>query len=163
MSLVFSPLSAAHERSYFSSEVEPLDRYLREQAGQDIKRRVAQCYVAHEYGSPRIAGYYTLSAGNISLAELPPDVAKRLPRYPVVPVARIGRLAVDVTFRGQRLGAALVWDAASRATRAELGVYALAVDAKDDSAAAFYRHLGFMPLTHKADELFLPIATFKKV
>lgn len=163
MLITISPLSAAHDRNGFSCQVEPLDRYLREQAVQDVKRRIAQCYMAHEPEQSRIAGYYTLSAGQIALSDLPADVTKKLPRYPVVPVARVGRLAIDVEFRGQRLGSALLWDAIERSMRAELGIFALAVDAKDDNAAAFYRHLGFVALPLRLRELFLPVATFKKV
>ena len=140
-----------------------LDRYLRESAGQDIKRRVAQCYVAHEPDSATIAGYYTLSAGSIALRDMPDDLVHKLPRYPLVPVARLGRLAVDKAFQGRRLGAALLRDAASRALRSELGVFALAVDAKDEEAIAFYRHFGFSAFQSQPDKLFMPLAVIAKI
>ena len=78
-----------------------------------------------------MAGYYTLAAAGVPLGELPEELVKKLPRYPSVPVARLGRLAVDQAFRGQKLGGALVWDAVSRAIRSEVAVAALVVDAKD--------------------------------
>jgi len=87
-------------------------------------------------------------------------MAKRLPRYPTVPVARLGRLAVDGEYRGQKLGAALLWDAAARAARSEMAVFALLVDAKDDQAEAFYRHPGFVPFGSATRQLVLPVATF---
>lgn len=159
---IIGALEAKHDRKTFSCGAYALDRYLKEQAGQDIKRRAAMCYVAHEPDSDRIAGYYTLSAGDMALRDMPDDVAKRLPRYPVIPVARVGRLAIDKDFQGQRLGAAMLWDAANRALRAEMGVFALAVDAKDEPAAAFYRHFGFVAFASKPLQLFLPLATIAK-
>ncbi|QSA99215.1 GNAT family N-acetyltransferase [Methylococcus sp. EFPC2] len=153
-------LTPGHDRAGFACGVEPLDRYFREQASQDMRRRVAACYVAVEIATGRIAGYYTLAAGGIPLVEVPASLAKRLPRYSAVPVARLGRLAVHLDYRGQKLGAALLWDAMTRAIRSEVAVFALVVDAKDDHAAAFYRHHGFvafgslphqwvLPLTHR--------------
>ncbi len=87
-------------------------------------------------------------------------MTKRLPRYPTVPVARLGGFAVDGDYRGQKLGAALLWDAAARAARSEVTVFALMVDAKDDQAEAFYRHHGFVPFGGNARQLVLPVATF---
>ncbi|ODN72012.1 GNAT family N-acetyltransferase [Methylobrevis pamukkalensis] len=159
MPFIIEALASRHDRKGFSCGVPPLDRYLKEQAGQDIKRRAALCYIAHEPESDRIAGYYTLSAGDVALQDIPDDVARRLPRYPVVPVARVGRLAIDTEFQGKRLGAAMLWDAAQKAMRAELGVFALAVDAKDEQAAAFYRHSGFIALQPNSLRLFLPLQT----
>ena len=88
-------------------------------------------------------------------------MAKRLPRYPTVPVARLGRLALDGEYRGQKkLGAALLWDAAARAARSELAVFALLFDAKHDQAEAFYRHHGFVPFGRAAGQLVLAVVTF---
>jgi ribosomal protein S18 acetylase RimI-like enzyme len=140
----FELLGPPHDRKSFSCGVEALDRYFREQVSQDVRRRATACYVAVETSTGRVAGYYTIAAGSILLADMPEPFVKRLPRYPLVPIARMGRLAVDQAYRGQQLGAALLWDAALRAQRSELAVVALAVDAKDDTAEAFYRHHGFV-------------------
>jgi len=137
---------AAHDRVGFSCGVEPLDRYFREQVTQDMRRRVTSCFVAIDEENARVAGYYTLASGAIALSDLPAQIGKRLPRYPSVPVARLGRLAVHQDYRGLKLGAALLWDAAMRASRSELMAFALVVDAKDDQAEAFYVHHGFIPL-----------------
>ena len=150
-------LAPGHDRAGFSSGVEALDRYFREQATQDVKRRATACYVAVETATARIAGYYTLAAAGVALADLPETLIKRLPRYPSVPVARLGRLAVDRDFRGRKLGAALLWDATIRASRSEVAVFALVVDAKDDQAEAFYRHHGFLPFGSLARQLVLPL------
>jgi len=93
----------------------------------------------------------------VPLTDLAEALTRRLPRYPAVPVARVGRLAVDRAFHGQGLGAALLADAALRARRSEVAVFALVVDAKDDAAAAFYRHHGFESVGAQARQLVLPL------
>lgn len=151
-------LDAAHDRTAFDSASPPLNRYLREQAGQDMRRRVAACFVALGAGQ-RIAGYYTLASASVLLGDLPAAIGRKLPRYPTVPAVRLGRLAVDRAFQGQGLGAALLADALRRAARSEIAAYALIVDAKDATAAAFYRHHGLMALPDSPRTLFLPLAS----
>lgn len=153
-----APLDAAHDHTAFNSDSAPLNRYLREQVTQDVRRRVAACFVALADGQ-RIAGYYTLASASLLLADLPASTSKKLPRYPTVPAVRMGRLAVDQAFKGQGLGGALLADALDRAARAEIAAYALMVDAKDESAADFYRHHGFIALPDSPRTLFLPLAT----
>jgi ribosomal protein S18 acetylase RimI-like enzyme len=152
-------LASAHDRAGFTSGSGPLDRYLREQASQDVRRRTSACYVAVDASSAGVAGYYTLAAGSVPLADIPAAMAKKLPRYPVVPVARVGRLAVGLNFQKQQLGAALLWDAGLRSMASGIGVFALLVDAKDEAAVAFYRHHGFVAFGNQPRTLVLPIAT----
>ena len=153
------PLDAAHDRTGFNSDSEPLNRYLREQVTQDIRRRVAACFVALRDGQ-RIAGYYTLASASLLLVDLPARTGKKVPRYPTVPAIRMGRLAVDQEFKGQGLGGALLADALYRAVRSEIAAFALIVDAKDEAATAFYRHHGFIALPDSLS-MFLPLATAK--
>ena len=155
-------LASGHDRGTFSCGVDALDKYFREQATQDMRRRANACYVAVGDDSENIAGYYTLTAAGVPLTELPLAMVKRLPRYPSVPVARLGRLAVDQSFRGQKLGAALLADAVMRAARSEVAVFTLAVDAKDDAAESFYLHHGFVELGTGSHQLVLPLAGFKQ-
>ncbi len=89
------PLNKAHDRSTFNSGSEPLDCYFRERVTQDIRRRVTACFVAISCDG-RIAGYYTLASASVFLGDLPEKLTKKLPRYPSVPVVRMGRLAVGV-------------------------------------------------------------------
>lgn len=152
------PLDAAHDRAAFCCEAEPLNRYLCKQASQDMRRRVAACFVALA-DERRIAGYYTLASASLVLADLPASIGKKLPRYPSVPAVRLGRLAVDQAFKGQGLGGALLADPLARAARSEIAAFALVVDAKDEAAAAFYRHHGFIALPNSPLILFLPLAT----
>ena len=153
-----SPLNAAHDRAGFNSDSEPLNRYLREHATQDVRRRVAACFVAL-LDEQRIAGYYTLASASVLLPDLPASIGKKLPRYSSVPTVRMGRLAVDRAFKGQGLGGALLADALTRAARSEIAAFALMVDAKDEAAAAFYVHHGLIAFPDSPLTLFLPLAT----
>jgi GNAT superfamily N-acetyltransferase len=135
----------SHDRAGFACGSAPLDAYLRERASQDVKRRIASCFVAvAEDGA--IAGYYTLAATGLAFGDLPLERARKLPRYPVVPAILLGRLAVAVAHQGKRLGGALVADALERAAASEIMAHAMVVEAKDAASAAFYAHLGFEPL-----------------
>jgi GNAT superfamily N-acetyltransferase len=154
---VVERLAPSHDRTEFLCGVDALDRYFRYQAGQDVRRRITACFVARDVTTGGIAGYYTLAAGGIPLAEMPDSLAKRLPRYPSVPVARLGRLAVALAYRGLKLGGALLWDAVDRAARSEVAVYALVVDGKDDQAERFYRHHSFTAFASTPKTLILPL------
>ena len=153
-----APLDAERDRSGFRCGVEALDRYFRERVTQDIRRRITSCFIALDE-QDRIAGFYTLAATSVLLANLPEAIAKKMPRYPTVPAIRMGRLAVDRAARGKGLGAALLADAFSRSIGSEIAGFALVVDAKDDDAAGFYLHHGFVSLVDQPRTLFLPLAT----
>lgn len=146
------------DRSAFNCGSEPLDRYLREQATQDIRRRVAACFVALA-DERRVVGYYTLATASVPLTGLPADIARKLPRYAAIPAIRMGRLAVDRAFKGRGLGGALLVNALRRAADSEIAAFALIVDAKDEQAGAFYKHYEFIELNDSPLRLFLPLAT----
>jgi ribosomal protein S18 acetylase RimI-like enzyme len=156
-------LSEAHDRAAFRCGVELLDRYFREHATQDIRRRMSNCFVAVERTTGDVAGFYTLATSGISNTELPPHITKRLPRYQLIPAIQLGRLAVDLRYRGRKVGAGLLADAAFRSARADPAAFTLLVDAKDEGAATFYRKYGFEPLASRPLTLFLPIATAFKL
>jgi GNAT superfamily N-acetyltransferase len=157
-----APLGAEDDRGSFHCGEEALDRYFQTQATQDIRRRVANCFVAVEGDTAQVAAYYTIAAASIPFIDLPPEEAKRLPRYPTLPAVRIGRLAVDQKFQGRGLGGALLIDAARRSLQAPPAVYTLLVDAKSDDAVVFYQKFGFRTLASQPRTLFLPLATAQK-
>lgn len=95
---------------------------------------------------------------SIPVDDLPDGVKQKLPRYPFVPAPRLGRLAVDQTYQGQRLGAALLADATVRTIAANVAAYAIVVDAKDKSHEKFYERFGFLKLARSPQTLFLPIS-----
>ncbi len=136
---------ADHDRKSFACGSESLDRYFRDTASQDVRRRVASCFVAI---GPQgdVAGYYTLAATSVMLDRLPPERARKLPRYPLVPAILLGRLAVAQSHQGKRLGGALVADAVIRAGSADIAAHLMVVDAKGETAARFYEHLEFTRL-----------------
>jgi GNAT superfamily N-acetyltransferase len=157
-------LATRHDRRHFTCGVPELDRYLGEQAGQDQRRKVAACYVAVAPAEPRrVLGYYTLSAYIVRLHQLPRTTVLQLPRYPDVPAALIGRLAVALDHHGQRLGEQLLVDALERtlSLRNTLGIFAVVVDALSVTAARFYSRSGFMAFPSERLRLFLPIATIE--
>ena len=152
------PLDAAVDAAAFHCGQAALDEYFRRYASQDVRRNLARVFVASPAGdSRRLAGYFTLSAGSVGCSDLPASLARKLPRYPV-PVALIGRLAVDSAFQGKGLGAILVADACRKVVQASavLAVAGIVVDAKDASAARFYAHFGFVPMPGQSSRLLLP-------
>lgn len=156
------PLGAGPLTAGFQCGEEALDTYLQRYASQDIKRGVARVFVAFPVGEPDVtAGFYTLSAASIAADTLPDAMRKKMPRYPV-PVALLGRLAVSTSHHGQGLGSILLADACKRvlAVSQTLAVVAIAVDAKNDKAAAFYKHFGFTELPGQAGRFMLPRAHF---
>ncbi len=144
----------------FSCGVEELDQYFLERAGQDIRRRIASCYVAY-LGSKAI-GFYTLASSSIVLSELPDNLARKLPKYPHVPAVLLGRLAVDKTFQGKRVGDFLLVDALARVMKSEIACYAMVVEAKNERAISFYRHFGFSSFFSNPLKLYLPLKVFEK-
>ena len=106
-----------------------------------------------------ILGYYTLSSYGVDIGELPVDVAKKLPRYPLIPATLLGRLAVDRRYQGQGVGEFLLMDALHRSLvqSAEIAAAAVVVDAIDTGAVKFYEHFGFVRFPAMAGRLFLPM------
>jgi GNAT superfamily N-acetyltransferase len=153
-------------RAAFSCGAEPLDRYLKQQASQDAKKRAAVPYVLVSEDD-RIAGYYTLSADNIRADDLPPDLVKqlKLPRYPVMGATLVGRLARDLSFRGQGIGELLLADAlkVSLVMSRKIASLAVIVDAKDENAHLFYTDFGFIAFPDTVKRLFMPMQTIGKL
>ncbi len=152
-----------HDRGEFSCGKAPLDDFLRLRVTQYEKRRLGRTYVTVFPGTTKVAGYYTLASGGVPFADLPPDVARRLPRHPV-PVILLGRLAVDQNAQGQGLGKTLLQDALRRCLELseKVGLFSVEVLAIDAEARAFYTKYGFVPLADKDLHLFLPIKTIKQ-
>ncbi|MEK7993330.1 MAG: GNAT family N-acetyltransferase [Planctomycetota bacterium] len=157
------PLGASHDRTAFHSGVPELDRYLHHQAGQDARRKVAAPFVMLDIGGA-ILGYYTLSAYSIQLGELPEPIARRLPRYPLLPATLLGRLAISSTCRGQNLGRFLLMDALHRSWKitSQVASVGVVVEALDQTARSFYLHHEFEPLQDHPNKLFLAMSTIEK-
>ncbi len=159
----FEPL-ADQDRAGFSCGVPELDRYLKNQAGQDARRKVAAPFVMLD-SSRAVAGYYTLSAFSIHLADLPPELSKKLPKYPLLPATLLGRLAVSDRHKGQKLGRLLLMDALWRSWKntskvASVGVVA---EAFDQAARAFYLHHEFVPVPGHLKKVFIAMRTLDRL
>lgn len=157
--LVIAPLNPTHDRTGFECGVDALDRYLKRQAKQDSKRRIARVFVATKPDNPSsVIGYYTLSTLSIELNQLPEKLVGKLPRHQV-PAALIGRLAVSKAAQGQGIGKMLLADAIKRtlAVGDQIAIYAMVVDVIDDSVKGFYEQFGFTQLSDDSPRLFLPL------
>ncbi|MCB9694499.1 MAG: GNAT family N-acetyltransferase [Alphaproteobacteria bacterium] len=158
-------MSKDHRRAEFSCGKEALDQYIQRFARQNDEKGLGRTHVLSPVDDPLcIAGYYTLSAGSVAAASMPQEVAKSLPRYPV-PVVLLARLAVSQGYQGQRLGESLLLDAFEKALAVAdiLGACAVQVDAIDDSAAAFYKKYGFVPMEDAPSTLFLSMKVVRKL
>lgn len=156
------PLDTAIDSAAFRCGIAALDDYIRRYAAQDVKRSLARVFVATPEAAPRqLAGYFTLSAASVSATDLPEPLRRRLPRYPV-PVALLGRLAVATAARGQGLGGILLADALLKVAHASrvLAMAGMVVDAKDEDAASFYRHFGFIAVPGQPGRLLLSAKAF---
>lgn len=165
-SFLVEVLGKHHQRDDFDCGSEPLNRYVRTQARQEMERDVAIVYVAVSSDRPtRVAGYYSLSSTAVRLSEWPEPTRKKLPRYPFVPATLIGRLAVDQSYRGLRLGERLLIDALRRSLAASQAIASVAVvvDAKDQTGVAFYRRYGFILFPDQPSRLFLPMKTIAQL
>ena len=152
-----------HDRKGFDSGHAALNEYLQKYLAQGVKKRLIRAYVALDE-SGRLVGYYTLSAASVNSAELPPEVAKGLPRYPI-PAMLIGRMATDRQAReqGLRVGSKLLIHACKQVLKVAdtAGVLCVIVDAKPE-AVAFYERFGFMRLKQEDDlRLYLPTDTLQ--
>ena len=158
------PLSDQHDRAAFSCGADFLDHYLRKQASQDVRKKVAAAFVLTPDGTT-VAGFYTLSAHLVNLPELPIEFAKKLPRYPFVPATLLGRLAISTAFQGQGLGEFLLMHAFEKVLESSRRVAAamVVVDAKDEAARNFYLRYGFVPLESQPNRLLYPMKTIEKL
>jgi GNAT superfamily N-acetyltransferase len=154
-----------HDRAAFSCGQPALDRYIREQASQDVKRGLAAVFVISGKNAPRtILAYYTLSSRELKLERLPAELAKKAGKYGCVGVTLLGRMGVDQKSKGLGLGALALLDATHRSLAAarEVASWAMFVEAIDEEAAAFYRKYGFIELPEERLSLFLPMRTIEK-
>jgi GNAT superfamily N-acetyltransferase len=157
--LVIEPLNKNHDRPNFQCGVDALDRYLKKQARQDIKRHVSRVFIATTPDNPKkVIGYYTLSSLSIELNQLPEKLSRKLPKHQL-PAALIGRLAVSQTAQGKGFGKMLLADAIKRtlAVSDEIAIYAIVVDAISSDARRFYERFGFNRLSDEINRLFLTL------
>jgi predicted GNAT family N-acyltransferase len=155
-----------HDRTAFSCEHEALVAYLKQQASQDLRKRVAAVFVLTR-DSRTIAGYYTLSQYAVDLDDIPPELLKslNLPKYRQIPVTLLGRLARSLDYKGRGVGELLIMAALKQALdhSRSIASVAVVVDAKDERSRKFYRDYGFVDLPDHPNRLFLPMKTVEQM
>jgi hypothetical protein len=159
---VCTPLDSRHDRGRFDCSNAEFNDWFRRRAKQDQDRRVTAVHVFAPTSEPtQVAGFYSLSASSVQLAELPASQICKLPRYPHVPAVLIGRLARDVNFPG--IGNLLLVDGLERIKIHSNNIAAavIIVEAIDDAASNFYERFGFIPFGSNPRKLFLPIASLR--
>jgi GNAT superfamily N-acetyltransferase len=164
MTYLTVPLSSSHKKEGFSCEKAPLDNYLHKQASQDIKRKLAACFILLGAAN-EIKGYYTLSNDSIPAQHLPDEIKKKMPpAYRILPTTLLGRLAVDRNFKGQGFGRLLLLDALKRAYKISdtVGSMAVIIDPLDENAEAFYDSFGFIKLPDSG-RMFLSMKTIAEL
>ena len=163
---IVEPLSGGHDREGFSCGNSALDHYLKERANQDLRRACAVPFVLiPSAGESAVLGYYALSSFGIDAGVVPPEIAKKLPRYPLIPATLLGHLAVDERHHGEGIGEFLLIDALhrSRAQSGQIAAVAVVVEAIDERAERFYRHFGFLPFPTSTGRLFILMKTVKQL
>lgn len=147
-------LARSHVVDPFDCGAESLNSYLKRYALGNQSAGAAQSYVATV--GERVVGYYSLSAASVEYADAPERLRKGLARHPV-PVMLLARLAIDRSWQGRGLGAALLLDALRRTLTAAdiLGIRAILAHTKDEAARAFYEHFDFDPSPIEPLHLFL--------
>ena len=139
-----SLLAKRHERASFDCGNAELNSFLQQFARQNQSENVGRTWVATSGADPRVLGFYTLTVASVSRDRFSAEEVRRVPRYPV-PVAHLGRLAVDKSAQGKKLGEHLLLHALEQIHRVSqvVGIFAVEVRAKDDRAARFYERFGF--------------------
>lgn len=136
------PLDASHSLEAFSSGVPSLDDWLKRRARTNHASGASRTYVVADEGN-RVVGYYALASGALASSEAPGRLRRNMPDP--IPMAVLGRLAIDSDHQGQGVGVALLRDAVLRVRQASsiLGIRGLLVHAISEDAKAFYEHHGF--------------------
>lgn len=158
-------LDKKHNRDGFDCGKELLNNYLKNQAGQDIKRKLSACFVLAESTSDQIQGYYTLSNNSIPLSSFPEYIQKKLPRsYISIPTTLLGRLAIDTKYQGKGIGKILLIDALKRSYEIsqEIGSFAVVVDPIDEEAENFYEKYDFIKLPDSG-KMFISMKTLTQL
>ena len=148
-------LAAAHQIDNCACGVDSLDDWLKKRAYPTQLSGASRTYVVSE--EEKVVGYYCLASGALELNDAPSQVRRNMPDP--IPVAILGRLAIDKSFQGKGLGVALLQDAVIRTAQAGgiLGIRGLLVHALSIEAKAFYEHHGFVASPTQAMTLILSL------
>ena len=149
------PLSSVHQLAEFVSGEAVLDEWLKQRGLKNQALGAARTFVVCKTGTKQVAGFYSLATGSVNHTEATSNLRRNMPDP--IPVIILARLAVDVSIRGNGLGADLLQDAVLRCYRVaeNIGVRAIMVHALTEDAKAFYIHHGFKASQTQERTLFL--------
>ncbi len=162
--MIIAVLDKTHNRSAFACEEPALTHYLQKQVSQDMKKKLAVCFVATDDKS-NVMGYYTLSSESLGREQIPAKYINKLPANYQAPVILLGRLARHIHAKGTGLGEHLLIDALFRSytlSENSIGAMAVVVDPINEHAVRFYHKYGFIQLPDSG-KMFLPMHTIKQV
>ena len=156
ISFSIEQLAEYHDRQSFCCGNEKLDNYFRSFITQDSKRNIANPYVIFDIKNNNIIGYYTLSVSGVDREKFPLIVSKKLPKYSLIGVILIGRLAVSKEYKGCGWGKILILDSLYRSLEVNTiaSAFAVIVEAIDEDAVRFYQKFNFQIFSDKPYTLF---------
>lgn len=157
-------LEKTHNRKNFTCEEDSLTEYIRKQVSQDIRKRLATCFVAID-NKQNVIGYYTLTSESLGRELIPEKYLKQVPKNYNAPVILLGRIARDITTKGTGLGEHLLLDALFRSyklSNESIGAMAVVVDPINEKAFDFYRKYGFEQLPD-SEKMFLPMKVIEQL
>jgi ribosomal protein S18 acetylase RimI-like enzyme len=157
-------LEKSHRRKNFTCEEDSLTEYIRKQVSQDIRKRLATCFVAID-NEQNVIGYYTLTSESLGRELIPEKYLKQVPKNYNAPVILLGRLARDITTKGTGLGEYLLLDALFRSynlSNESIGAMAVVVDPINEKAVEFYEKYGFEQLPD-SEKMFLPMKVIEQL
>jgi len=162
--LNISILDKTYNRKSFECEEQPLTNYIQNQVSQDIKKKLAICFVATDKDK-NVIGYYTLTSESLGRELIPEKYIKKVPKNYNAPVILLGRLARDIKEKGTGLGEHLLLDTLFRAftlSEESIGAMAVVVNPINEYAVKFYEKYGFEQLPD-SEKMFLPMSTIKQI
>ncbi len=157
-------LDKSHNRKNFYCEESSLTDYIKNQVSQDIRKRLAACFVAID-DNQNVIGYYTLTSESIGREYIPEKYIKQVPKNYNAPVILLGRLARDIRAKGTGLGEYLLLDALFRSytlSSQNIGAMAVVVDPINELAVNFYKKYGFEQLPD-SEKMFLPMKIIEQL
>lgn len=148
-------LAVDHRLEEFNSGVESLDDWLKRRALPNQISGASRTYVVAE--AKKVLGYYCLASGALELNHAPAGIRRNMPDP--VPLAILGRLAVDASCQGKGLGVAILQDAVLRTSQAAdiVGIRGLLEHALSEQAKSFYEYHGFTASTTQPMTLILSL------
>ena len=150
-----APLGGNHKTAEFDCGNDTLNDWLKKRALKNQENGASRTFVVCQ--DDRVVGYYALASGSVERIEAPKSITRNMPEP--IPVIVLGRLAVDLSMQGQRLGGSLLKDALLRTLKVtqDVGIRAVLVHAISEDAKRFYQVYGFQVSRIDPMTLMLPI------